>query len=500
MTQQPGQEVAQRNIIEQTTAQQAALNIASRRQNEHLRTLTGGLMLGAAAVALVAAEYVGYKYGGGFSLAHRMPFIPEAQSAVEHVTDDLVPVGEVLLPATVAAVAGVKLAGRWSPVIHRADKASSREPNTTDRPEPRRFAGLRRRVGAAAVIGTALAGFTASLATAITEGPNDALDALNKPLPGDSLLVEYPGFMPMVQSHVNPALANQVRADATTRGIKTHTFSFNLGVVEYKGSSTTDLAIGIETPPGSPLYWNPNSGCTDVPILLDSSQGAKTGDHVTLNGTSAVVVGELTGAASSNRNGIVENEDALKTCTDQDPHEPSYGMSLETDPKTAKDILDQARNEIGLRNAPASIITKLREKANNAKFWDDNAKPLTSILTVAGGAMAAVAMFGSNRARLLRNRDQLAAQISVAGGSARFARATELLRSAKDGVVAFLRGTLVAIPASLVPNFIEPGFNAGMAFRETMVAGAAAIIGSVGGAAWSLIKLRSIANPEENAR
>ncbi|HWZ65428.1 MAG TPA: hypothetical protein VNX65_01370, partial [Patescibacteria group bacterium] len=230
----------------------------------------------------------------------------------------------------------------------------------------------------------------------------------------------------------------------------------------------------------------------------DSASGARIGSKLIMNGVPVRVAGTTKEASSMNRMSGVMDIEALETCLAQDPNRPPYGVSLETDPATAKTILDEARKETGT-TAPAAVITKGQIRRNSETFWNANVKPITGVLSLAAMGLSAMAMASSMGNRLVRNRRELGARIA-AGVSINTLRFAETLRATKDGIVAGVGGAIVGIPLAIIPNAIQQGFDAGAGLREASVGMAVGLLGSVGGALLKLVRLRQIADPKETTR
>ncbi len=467
-----------------------------RDRDQDRRHLLGAVGLGIVAVGLVAGDVLAQRYGIDGRLSHTLPFLAKAQEAINNVDDTLVPVGEYGIPAAIGFVASVKALAPFKGAARFADGFSAREPSADGSERKRRFGGIRRRVGMA-MAGASLATFTAGIATEVGRGPDRPIDAFDALVPGNSVVVQYKEAMPMVQSSLNVALAQQIRKDAAKKSIPTHAFGLNLGTYEYKGHAYTDLFAGVETNETSPVHWN-GANCNDVPVILDSASGVPRGAKLSVNGISVQVVGTTERTSSMNRVSGIIDEKALTTCLEQDSNKPPYGMTMETDPDTAQQLVDEAHAETGL-TAPAAVITKDQEKQNSELFWDANVKPITSVLSFAAIGLAGMAMASAMGSRLLRNRRELGARLA-AGVSVNTLRLAEIVRATKDGVVAGVGGAIVGIPLAIIPNAIQQGFDAGAGVREAAVGMAVGLAGSVGGAAFKLRRLREVANPEETTR
>ncbi|HJQ08186.1 MAG TPA: FtsX-like permease family protein [Candidatus Saccharimonadales bacterium] len=454
-----------------------------------------GMVAGAVGASLAIWELS--RQGAG-RITASLPFNENIQQIVNGVDDALAPAGAVVLPTAIAIVGGVKLAGAWNSRARFIDRYSSREPNDEGAGLRGRVANFLRRIPVVATAGVALGAFTAGIGTEVSEGPQRPIGELNKLVPGHSMVVQYKDVMPMVQSNVNHHLVERVRSKAAERGVRTHIFDFNLGAYEYKGHGRTDLIAGIETDSSSPIHWTLEQGCTDIPIIMDTSSGIKVNSRFSMNGVSVQAVGEMNDGSAINRIGGIMDVHALQSCLEQqsDGQGAVHAVVLETDTTTTQEIVHEANQGI---NAPQAVITKEQYRENNRKFWEANVQPITNVLSLASGAVALIAMSGTMLSRLLRNRRELAAKMA-AGFSTTQLRATELVRSAKDGIAAALLGTAIATGITPAANTLESGFKAGIGLREACIAFALGIGGTVIGGAGRLLRLRKTINPSENTR
>lgn len=483
----------------QPDAHHAAVAEQLRARDTHERTHNrlAAAGLGIVAVGMVVASVYAESHGlDSAHLRYALPLAEKAQDITTHIDDGLVPIGMYGLPLAVTLVAAVKALAPHSNRASFADSFSAREPNAEVGRDRSRWFGLRRKVGMA-LAGAALATFTASLATEVSSGPDRPLDAFEQLVPGDAMITQYAGTMPMVESNLNSDLQAEIEQEAAARGIVTHDFGLNLGSYTYKGKTYTALMAGVQTPESSPLHWN-GASCTDIPVMLDSASGVEKGEVVTYNGIPVRVVQTTENTSSMQRVSGVMDLKALKTCVEQNADAPSYGVSLETNAAAANDILASARAELGT-DAPAAVITPAEQKQNSEAFWDKNVKPLTGILSLAAMGISVMATANVMGSRLLRNRRELGARLA-AGVSHRTLWLAELVRATKDGIVAGVGGAIVGLPLSLVPNAIQQGFDAGAGIREMSVGVAVGLVGAIGGAVIKLTRLKSVANPTETTR
>ncbi len=462
------------------------------------RVLMGGAFLGAAGAAIWGITQGNHSEG---HITADMPFISEVQTGVTQIDDVIKTVGEVGLVTALTTVGGVKLASRWSSTARAVDFASSQEmtndgnhnPGVARRILQSTFAG---NVPVIASVGVALGTFTGAISTEVSEGPSRPIEALGAMAPGDSMVVQYPGAMPMVQSNVNAGLSSAVQAEANRRHVRSTSVGLNLGtMVTQDGQSLSDLSIGMSFPEGSPLDWKPTDGCELIPVAVDKSARVDNGERVNLNGMEAKVVDQINGASAINRVGILIDKDAQKNCLEQNPDSGDHAVVLDTDPKTASEILEAANPN----HAPATVITKDDYEKNSEEFWVSNVKPITNVLAVAAAGAVILSLGGNLRARMLRNRREWAADFARHVSNNKM-RAVELLRGTKDAILASGIGITAAILITPVANTIVAGFRAGVGYKEAMIGAGVATVGSIFGTLARVIHPRKTINPREYTR
>jgi hypothetical protein len=463
------------------------------------RALIGGGFLAAAAAAAYGI-YEGAQSEG--SLALDMPYIQEVQDGVNSIDSIVQTIGEGGLVLALGTIGAVKVASKWNSTVRAIDFASSKEmtndghhtPGVGRRMLQSTFAG---NIPVIASVGVALGTFTGAIGTEVSEGPSRPIEAFDQFAPGDAMIVQYQGAMPMVQSSINSKLGDAIRAEAAKRDIASTSFNLNLGtMITPDKQSFSDLSVGMEVPAGSPLDWAPAEGCQMIPVMVDKTAHLVTGDQVNLNGIEAKVVGELEGSSAINRVGIAMDDEAMKQCLEQGNDIGDHAIVLDTDQATANDILETANTE---QQAPATVITKEEYRQNSEEFWVSNVKPITNILALSAIGAVLMSLGGNLRARLLRNRREWATDFARHISQNKM-RGVELLRSAKDGVLASFVGVTAATAITPAANSIVAGFHAGVGFKEAMMGAGVGIIGSIGGAATKLFRPRKTINPKEYTR
>jgi hypothetical protein len=438
-----------------------------------------------------------------------MPFQEPIQRAVNHTDDVLADIGLGAAFAGAAAIGLVKLGAsgmlglkpKQKVQLRVMDQWSSRE-MSEDKLSPHRtvrqraleatFAGS---IPVLVVAGVALADFGAAIGTTVENGPQVPVESALKAFPADAgMLVGYPGAMPMVESDVSRDKANRVIALANSRGITAQIFDLNLGQLTKDKQILSDLFIGIDVPPNSPLYFGPNSTCQQIAISIDKTAGIGMNEIVKLNGIDAKVVGEVSNASATNRVGGFMDEKAMAKCLKKDENSPVHSVVFAATAAETQKLVDTVNN-----GETIAVISKKHYLANSESFWASNVKPITSVLSLFAGLFAAGVSGARMRESLVRNRREWASKI-VSGNSYATLRATEILRTTKNGLLASIvggAGAFVATP--IVANSLVSGLRAG-ASKELFVGASVGIIGSLLGAAKHLINPKNIIRPEESLR
>lgn len=457
-----------------------------------------GLGIGACLLATAAAgAALEASHGHDGSITHRMPFIAAAQRVVEDVTPGLEDAGLLAFPLTIAGIGAVELAARRNRKLAQIDTLSS-----TDITDGSRH--LRGPIGRTAtfslIVATgagALGGFVGSLSTEISNGPNRPIMALfNTLAPGtQSLIVENGQVEPMVESSLSPQLAQRVERVAVADGVTATPFDIHLGSYTSKTTSGTDVTIAVKSVKDSTLASK--TGCSDIPIFIDTAANVPTGARIAVDGVPATVEGHISDTSATNRITVVASEQSLKDCIELDPNAPDYGLLLNTSEAQARQILAAANR---LLDAPAAAISTGEFIGNSEKFWKNNVEALVGILAMVALGVSGVSMSGATRQRLLQDRKYWAQNLSQ-GVPESTVRAVELLRAAKVGAKAAVISAPVSLGLTLLgADTVMPGFGAGVGLREAALGAAVATIGSVGGAAVQLIKPSKTINIREETR
>jgi hypothetical protein len=108
-------------------------------------------------------------------------------------------------------------------------------------------------------------------------------------------------------------------------------------------------------------------------------------------------------------------------------------------------------------------------------------------------------MAGAVNGRLLRNRREYASKLA-SGVSVGVLRSTELLRAAKDGLVASIIGSVLGLVVVPLTNMTEPGFDAGVSEKDILVGCAVGLIGCLGGAVLRTARLDRTVDVAESTR
>lgn len=430
--------------------------------------------------------------------SQEMPFNKTAQEYVNNVDDMLGGVGRVVLPASLLGIGIVKLGARRSSRLQSIDKRSSQELSDDGHPTPNIVRRGLRQVAAGSlpvVVGAsaAVGGLTAGIGTEITEGPSRPIIALDQFAPGEAMIAQYENAMPMLESSISQDLTSSVEGLASERSIDTTPVSLGLNSFVYNNQNLTGLTLGIEADklPEDMAFTT----CEQIPVIIDSAANIPTGSSMEINGIATYIVDQVDNISATNRIGAVMDQEALETCVKKNSETLSHAVILDTDPETAEQILSEA-NEF---DETATVISKEQYIQNSNDFWESNVKPITNTLALVGLMTSFIAMSGSAVSRMLRNRRELAAK-RAAGESVSHFRATELVRSAKDGVLGSTVGVAAAAGLTVPVNAIESGMRVGLGLHEAMVAYAVGIVGTIGGTAIHMIRPNKVVDPSEHTR
>lgn len=475
-----------------------ALEKSDRREQRVRATVAGlflatGALAGAAVISGEASE---------IRFEKPMPYIENAQRAVNHSENVLEGIGIAAFIAGLTGIAIIKAGAQKDVRLQVIDQWSSRD-MSEDRLNPNRsvrkraleatFAG---RIPVMASIGAGLAVFSTAISTEVSEGPQRPIEkALATFTPGESMVVNYDGAMPMVESSIPRKLADSILEEANSRGIQGQILDQNLGVLTKGNQNLADLSLGVQMPKDSPLYWG-GERCENIPVAIDKSAGLTIGENMKLNGVSAVVAQEVNGISATNRVGVLMDQRAMAECLRGNADAPVHSLVVDAPPAIVEEIL----TTVNTANLTAAVISKDKYLDNSQKFWESNVKPITSVLALFAGIFASAVAGSRMRESLIRNRREWAAKLANANSQA-IIRATEYSRVVKDGILAtVIGGTAATVATPLVVNTLESGFQASVGLKEVAVGAAVAICGSIAGAFKSLINPKTIIRPEESLR
>lgn len=472
----------------------------SDRREHRVRAAVAGLFLASGAlagVAVVSGEASEIRF------EKPMPYIESAQRAVNNSENVLSGVGIAAFIVGLSGVALIKAGARRDVRLQVIDQWSSRD-MSEDRLNPNRSFGKRAleatfagRIPVMASIGAGLAVFSTAISTEVSEGPQRPIEkALSTLTPGKTMVVNYDGAMPMVESSVPKDLADGIILEAKLRGIQAQILDENLGVLTKGSQNLANLSLGVAMPVNSPLYWGGDRDCVSVPVAIDKSAGLALGENIKLNGVDAIVAQKVEGISATNRVGVLMDQRAMAECLRGNPDAPVHSLVVDADITQVQDIVEK----VNISDFPTAVISKDKYLDNSQKFWESNVKPITSVLALFAGIFASAVAGSRMRESLIRNRREWAAKLANANSQAMI-RATEYTRVVKDGILATVIGGSVATVATpVVVNSLESGFQASVGLKEVAVGAAVAICGSIAGAFKSLINPKKIIRPEESLR
>ena len=338
--------------------------------------------------------------------------------------------------------------------------------------------------------------FSASVGHEVSNGPERPIrTALTKLVPGNVLVVQDSAEQPMLDGSITQDLSEKIIAIAHRDNIQSSSFTKYLGTLTTSGQSLSTLEFGIAASNKSPLYWNSGLGCKNISVGIDRSAGIEKGSEINIDGVNAVVTSEISGMSAIGRVGVVMSEQAMNDCIEKEPNGSVYAVGMNTSLSKGKKILEQAEQN----PQSATVITKKQFIKNSLNFWEANVKPITNTMAVFSGLFALVAMSGAITGRLVRNKRELAS-MAAAGMKTSVIRGTEIMRAAKDSIVATVFGGAISLVTPFIVNSLESGFKAGINLQDLGVGAAIGSIGCFGGIIKSMRKPNKIINVPENTR
>lgn len=478
---------------EQDQAELIAQQINSKEHSRSLvRAVVGLGFIAAAGAAVIAGNSL-----QDDRFEQVVSFNETAQHVVNDVDKGLGLAGEIALPASLLTIGAIKLGASRNNRLRSIDKRSSQELSD----DGHAHAGLVRRglrnvaagsmpvvVAASAAVGA----LTTGIGTEISDGPSRPITAFDSFAPGDTMITQFKGAMPMLESTITADMTQEIEQAAEEKGVEATSLQLGLNSIESGTQTFTALTLGVESDKLPEELRNAYSG--NIPALVDESANIKPGSEIKVNGVDVKIVGTTEGISAINRVGLVMDQSALEKYINNNDEETSHAIILDTDLKTGQEILEQA----GGTNE-ATVITKEKYVENSKDFWESNVKPITNTLALVGLMTTFIAMGGNAVSRMLRNRRELAAKLA-AGESVNQFRITELVRGAKDGILGSTVGVGLAAAMTVPVNALESGMRVGLGVHEAAVAYAVGILGSVGGTLVHVIRPKKVVDPSEHTR
>ncbi len=476
-----------------------SLSIEAERRKSNRERLAIGLSMAIGSAAIAGVILTGD--ASHFEITKSMPFIPLAQQSINSLDGYLAKFGEISFPTVLGGIGLTKIFANKNSKLDFIDKISSKEMiSDSARKESRTkkilqkcFAG---KIAILAAIGVALASFSVSVGNEVSNGPERPIVALMKEIPGNTLITESSQAQPMLDGQLSSSLINRIEMDAKEKGINAIPFTKNLGEITLSdGKTYNTLEFGFEPNRTSKIYWRVSEGCNNIPVYVDRSARIPVNGNINIDGVNANVVGEINGYSAIGREGVEMSDQAMKDCIEKDINAPDYAIVLDSSAKEAQQILDESN----INHEAATVITKNQYLNNSLKFWEGNVKPITNTMALFSALFAFVAMGASMAGRLVRNKRELAA-MSASGIKNNVIRASEILRAAKDSVIATISGCSISLLTPFIVNSIEAGFRAGIGLEELAVGAAVGTIGCIGGVIKPLIRIKKNIDVSENTR
>ena len=422
---------------------------------------------------------------------YQVDYIPEAQDAIESVDNTLSNAGRVALPLGLLIVGGSMIAGgsrnRWSSTQLDSDKPSTRSKRVLQVAS----AGT---VPLLAAAGAGMTTFSSTIGEAITTGPSEPIESIAKFAPGESWIVQDDNAKPMVQSNLSAELVGKVSEIATEENISVVPFNLYLGDIDYGDQKYANLSVGLYPESGSAIDWIASDGCEEVPIAIDEASNIPVGSRVEVSGVNAVIVDEVEGTSAINRIGAIMDVEAMGACLYKGA-DTMHAVAIDASPEKAAEILREANTS----GETATVISKQQYVENSEEFWRANVKPITNVLSLVSLAFAGAAMAGAAGARLYRSKRHWAQKLAD-GVSYSTIRATESLRSVKEGVAAGVIGSSVAGAATPFVGIFEAGLHASVTASSWFAGAAVGILGPVLGTSMKMVRMNKTVNKTDDTR
>lgn len=472
--------------------------IKQEKRNNKLRSFIGASILGLAGLygwSIISGKTSDLKVGASAT------FSQTEQNMINNFDSELSKLGEDLSLVALGSIGLIKLVAAKNKRLSVIDQWSSKDMTSDGINRHEILSNVLQKTVAGKIPlvlagGVMLGSMSSAIASAVTNGPKTAIEGFTKAMPGKTFVVEYPNNFTMTDGVISGNLATKIEQKSQQEGITAFSFGFNLGELNFRNNTLSDLALGLPVSKTSTLFYDTNQGCKDIPVYVDSSAHIPKKSKILINGFSAKVTGQASNISASNRVGLEMSLTAMDDCLLKNTSGPVTGIILNTSEKNAKQIV----NLVNTRNEQVSIITKSQYEENSINFWDSNVLPLISVLEIASLALVAVYAKQASKEQITRLRREWAIK-SASGVSNNVIRSTEVLRAVKNGTAASIVGSsLTMLLTPEVINSLVSGINYSVDYKNLMVGSAIGIGGAGFGALINLIRPQKLIDVPENTR
>lgn len=428
-------------------------------------------------------------------------FSQTEQNIMDNLDSELSKLGEGLSFLALGSIGLMKIISARDKRISVIDQWSSKDMTSDGISRHQKVSGFLEKTAAGKVPlvlagGVLLGSMSSAIASAVTDGPKSAIQNFTQSMPGKTFVVEYPNNFTMTDGFITGSLATKIEQRSNQEGIKAFSFGFNLGELSFKQNNLSDLSLGLNVNKNSSLYYNVLQNCKNIPVFVDSSAHIPNKSDLSINGFSAIVVGQANRISATNRLGIEMSLTAMDDCLIKNNSHPVTGIVMNTSEKKARQIV----NSSNIHHEQISVISKSNYEENSINFWDSNVLPLISVLEIASLALVGVYAKQSSKEQITRLRREWAIK-SASGVSDNMIRSTEILRALKNGTVAtIVGGSLTMLLTPEIINSLILGINYSVDYKDLMVGSAIGIGGASIGAIINSINIKKLVDVPENTR
>ena len=461
-----------------------------RRQN---RISKEKLIAPAAAAGVTAIGAVGY-YSGV------LPELLDSQLSLnprvlDGAVDGMVTVNEtirqsspVIALSMIAMLTTHKLKAKVNPRQHTLDKLSHIEYSGIDdivdsQEKKSKFTPIKKAVGGVALVSATLIMATTGLEKEVSNGPNRPTEAMIHFLSQEDsnplILLEESesdtssNLSLMAASSIPEQKMDKIIRKATSEGAQVA--PFNRDFMSVNGRSAMEFSIPNEVFEAASDVEIDQS-CSTVPVIVDSTLGAKAGEIIDINGTSAQVVKVESGIAQMNRNIVLLADTDMKDCLKEGTDNSYFGAVISGSSMESVSGLIEDNDLTGV-----SVITKEQFFENNRDFWRANGTPIILILMGSVAVLGGAAVANERRSALQRNAREIG-MFNAAGVSMKDIQSIETRRALRESLYATALATPLGVGVSAAFNASVGGLSTSIDARGVAVAavvtGASSLIAS----------------------